>query len=216
MKVHLKLLAGFGLALLLAACGSDEATQDRPVAPPPGPSADQNAKPGPSGDYTAPPSPLLDQPKPAQPAAPRSAADLPPIVSTIPADMPNRIDITVRDPLPVSAARLIDPQGHEIAAPRIDHQRLSYKGSGFGWPRIGVGIMGGSNSGVSTGFGIGLPLFPQTTEAAGSVNESRFSFTIPDTVAYAAGWQHWKIHIDLSDGVNTRSFEMLPPAPPRN
>ena len=216
-----------GLLLALAclgACGNDEVTQGK--APPPSATADtgmagtqtgdEARKSAPGSDYTAPPPPLLDQPKPTRQPAAGSAADLPPIVSSIPATTPNRIDVIIRDPLPVSAARLIDPQGHEIVTPRIDHDRLSYKGGGSGWPRIGVGIMGGSNSGVSTGFGIGFPLFPQTSEAAGSVNESRFSFIIPDAAAYAGTWQHWKIHIDLSDGVNSRSFETLPPAPPRN
>ena len=99
-------------------------------------------------------------------------------------------------------------------AERIDRNRLSYSGGPAGWPRIGVGIAGGSSSGVSTGFGIGFPLFPQTTEAAGSINESRFSFAIPDIAAYNTNWQRWKIHVDLSDGVNSRSFESLPPPPP--
>lgn len=145
-----------------------------------------------------------------------SPTDLPPLESSIPSNAPNRIYVTVRDPLPVSAAILVDPQGHQIAAGRIDHDRLSYGGSAVGWPSIGVGIMGGSNSGVSTGFGIGFPLFPGQAQAAGSLSESRFGFEIPDIAAYNASWQHWKIHIDLSNGVSKRSFETLPPAPPRN
>jgi hypothetical protein len=205
-----------GLALsLLSACGGDDATQ----AQKPDTEAAAQAAPSeagqPSPEASSRPSPLLDQPKPVQPAA-QSPTDLPPISATIPPESPDHIVVSVNDPLPVSAASLIDPQGRVITATRIDHNRVSYKGGGSGWPQIGVGISGGSSSGVSTGFGIGIPLFPQTTQAAGSINESRFSFVLPDIAAYNGSWQRWKIHVDLSDGVNTRSFETLPPAPPRS
>jgi hypothetical protein len=201
-------LAGSLLCLLwlLAACTGDEQTNEQQPA--------VTASQTPSSDYTAKPAPLLTPSTSDASSTARSPKDLPPMVAQIPASMPGRIDVTVRDPLPVSMATLIDPQGHAISAERIDRNRLSYSGGSTGWPRIGVGIAGGSSSGVSTGFGIGFPLFPQTTEAAGSINESRFSFQIPDTAAYNANWQRWKIHVDLSDGVNSRSFESLPPPPP--
>lgn len=208
----LALLAGLAF---LNACGGDETAQDQAPADQPAGTATANPVPSDS-DYTSPPSPLLDQPQSSQSSGGRSSADLPPITASIPATMPNRIDVTVHDPLPVSGARLVDPRGVEIVAARIDHDRIAYKGGSTGWPRLGFGISGGSSSGVSTGFGIGFPLFPQTSTAAGSINESRFSFVIPDIGAYDTSWQRWKIHIDLSDGVNTRSFETLPPAPPRN
>lgn len=194
--------------LLLAACGSDNAGPADAVQPPSTESAPQ-----PESGYTAAPSPLITPTAPDRPAR-GPAQDLPPIDTRIPADAPNRINVTIRDPLPVSTAILIDAQGNQLIATRIDHDRLAYGGRGAGWPRIGVGVMGGSNSGVSTGVGIGFPLLPQTTEAAGSIYESHFSFLLPDQAAYASSWQRWKIHVDLSDGVNRRSFETLPPAPP--
>ncbi|HVI90317.1 MAG TPA: hypothetical protein VM659_18575 [Dongiaceae bacterium] len=203
---------------LLSACGGDEtASSAQPEGQPAAVQATSpSTQPPPESDQQPTgPSPLLDQPKPAQPVA-QSPTDLPPITARIAADMPDHIVVSVNDPLPVSAASLVDPQGRVITAARIDHSRVSYKGGGSGWPRIGFGLSGGSSSGVSTGFGIGIPLFPQTSEAAGSVNESSFSFTIPDIAAYNGSWQRWKIHVDLSDGVNTRSFETLPPAPPRS
>lgn len=202
-------LLGLLLVCQLSACSSDDTDDHQQQATQPG-----NTATAPTSEYTAKPSPLLTPSAADSPAASRSPKDLPPLVAQIPASMPNRIDVIVRDPLPVSAATLIDPQGHEIAANRIDHDRLAYSGGSIGWPSIGVGVMGGSNSGVSTGVGIGFPLFPQTTEAAGSINESRFGFEITDVAAYNANWQHWKIHVDLSDGVNSRSFESLPPPPP--
>ena len=197
--------------LLLAACGSEDGTQpDQATA-----EASVATAPQSESSYTAAPSPLITPAAPDKPGN-GSAADLPPVTASIPADAANRINMTVRDPLPVSAATLIDPQGNRIVASRIDRDRVAYTGRGSGWPRIGVGVSGGSSSGVSTGFGIGFPLLPQTTEAAGSIYESRFNFAVPDATAYAASWQRWKVHIDLSDGVNSRSFETLPPAPPQH
>jgi hypothetical protein len=194
----------------LWACGHDDQPADQAASP----TAQTDA--ADQGSYANNPPPLLTPPPSEQSRHPASANDLPPLEASIPSNAPNRIYVTVRDPLPVSAATLVDPQGHQITASRIDHDRLSYGGSPVGWPSIGVGIMGGSNSGVSTGFGIGFPLFPGQAQAAGSVNESRFGFALPDVAAYNASWQHWKIHIDLSNGVTSRSFETLPPAPPRN
>jgi hypothetical protein len=214
LQGHLRpvsLLGVFILLCLLGACGGDDAVDQQSDQQPSTSSVTGEA--APASDYASRQSPLLTPPSSTSDLA-RSPKDLPPLAARISAISPDRIDVTVRDPLPVSAATLIDPQGNRIAANRIDHDRLAYSGDSIGWPRIGVGVVGGSNSGVSTGFGIGLPLLPQTTEAAGSINESRFNFAIPDVAAYAAGWQHWKIHVDLSDGVNSRSFESLPPAPP--
>jgi hypothetical protein len=196
------------VAGLIAACGHSDAPPESDAPP-----TAQSEGAG-QDTYTSNPPPLLTPP-PAQNRQGSSAADLPPLETSIPITAPDRIYVTVRDPLPVKAAMLVDPQGHQIEARRIDHDRIAYGGSHVGWPSIGVGVMGGSNSGVSTGFGIGFPLFPGQAQAAGSINESRFGFVVPDVAAYNASWQHWKIHIDLSNGVTSRSFETLPPAPPR-
>ncbi len=195
--------------LCLAACTTDEQPAATDAAAP------SQGDAAPADTYASNPPPLLTPPAAEQKRRGTSAADLPPLESSIAATAPNRITVTVRDPLPVSAAILVDPQGHQLAARRIDHDRIAYDGTSVGWPSIGVGIMGGSSSGVSTGFGIGFPLFPGQAQAAGSLSESRFGFEIPDIAAYSASWQHWKIHIDLSNGVSSRSFETLPPAPPR-
>jgi hypothetical protein len=209
-------LPGAALILLIAqlgGCAGQEPPADTDKAAPQATATTQGSDSTADNNATA-PSPLLDQPKPTQATPGQSAADLPPIIASISTTSPNHIDVTVRDPLPVSRAVLVDQQGREIVASRIDHDRIAYRGGSIGWPTIGVGIMGGSNSSISTGFGIGFPLLPQTTQAAGSINESRFGFLIPDVASYDAHWQRWKIHVDLSDGVNSRSFETLPPAPP--
>lgn len=204
------------LAIMLAGCGS-KAPSANIANTPPSNAPQANATPADDSGATA-PSPLLDpQMDQAQSTSGQIAAnDLAPITARITASLPDHIAVIVRDPLPVARAVLIDPRGHAVEAAHIDHDRIAYRGGSIGWPRIGVGVTGGSNSGISTGIGIGFPLLPQTTEAAGSINESRFGFVIPDIAGYNATWQHWKLHVDLSDGVNSRSFETLPPAPPPN
>ncbi|MDY0881871.1 hypothetical protein ACFPL7_19990 [Dongia soli] len=136
------------------------------------------------------------------------------VVSPISANDPSRIDLTVRDPLPVADARLVDPQGNATTAVRIDRNRVNYRrGSGV-QPGIGAGAAGGSSSGVTAGVGLGvtIPLF-SGGDSDNTVTESRASFRIPDLAAYRKTWQQWKIQVDLSDGSSERSMELQAPAP---
>jgi hypothetical protein len=136
------------------------------------------------------------------------------VTSTIPGTDPTRIDLTVRDPLAVTDARLIDPQGNVYPAVSIDRDRVSYGGSGGLQPSVGIGVAGGSSSHVSSGIGFGFPLFSSSGDAPGTFTESRVAFRIPDPTAYRSSWQHWKIHVDLAENGSSRVMEMLPPAPP--
>lgn len=126
----------------------------------------------------------------------------------------NLITVTVNDPLPAKSARLIAPDGTITLASAIDTTRdMAHESSGFG-PNIGVGVAGGSSSGVSTGFGIGFPLFGDGESKTYSTTESRISFRLKDVADYRRNWQRYAIAVDLDDGVNKRTFQMLPPAPP--
>jgi hypothetical protein len=63
-----------------------------------------------------------------------------------------RIEIRARDPLPLSAARLVLPDGTRVEAERIG-------GDGRpGRPVFGIGASGGSSSGIDAGIGISIPL----------------------------------------------------------
>lgn len=123
------------------------------------------------------------------------------------------VTVTVSDPLPVKEARLIAPDGSIVTASTIDGERLmTHEDNGLR-PRIGVGVSGGSSGGVSTGIGIGFPLFPTGESKTYSVTRSRITFRLADPADYRQNWQRYAIAVDLDDGVNRRSFQMLPPAP---
>ena len=124
------------------------------------------------------------------------------------------IVVTVTDPLPVKAARLIAPDGSTTEAYAIDRDSQTYGGGGGLRPNVGVGVTGGSSGGVSTGIGIGFPIFSSNDGGpARRLTESRVRLRIPDTADYRLNWQRYAIAVDLDDGVNRRSFQMIPPAP---
>jgi hypothetical protein len=136
------------------------------------------------------------------------------VTAAISAEDESVILISVRDPLPVTSARLIDPAGKVTEAFAIDTDRATYSNGGGVQPNVGVGVTGGSNGGVSTGIGIGFPLFGSGSgTATHRVTESRVRLRIADLAAYRLNWQRYAIAVDLDDGVNRRSFQMIPPAP---
>lgn len=124
------------------------------------------------------------------------------------------IIVNVTDPLPVKAARLIAPNGTQTEAYAIDRDTQDYGGGGGLRPNVGVGVTGGSSGGVSTGIGIGFPIFSSNDNGpARRLTESRVRIRIPDTADYRLNWQRYAIAVDLDDGVNRRTFQMVPPAP---
>jgi len=127
---------------------------------------------------------------------------------------PGIIEAHLRDPLPLSEASLIDDAGQAFPAIEINRDRVLYQGPGTPAPGFGFGVMGGSSGHVSTGFGLGIPLFGGAAGQTVAVNESIARFRIPDTDRYNANWQRWKIHLVLDDSHARRVIEMVPPAPP--
>lgn len=168
--------------------------------------------------------PVQRMPNEATAAPPAGAPD--PVLATKPDSVPDYaganatladdiITVTVSDPLPAKAARLIAPNGQVTMAHAIDTTRDIARDESSIRPRIGVGAVGGSGGGgISTGIGIGFPLFGDSDTKTYSVTESRISFRLPDLADYRRNWQRYTIAVDLDDGVNRRSFQMLPPAPP--
>jgi hypothetical protein len=157
----------------------------------------------------------------AFPLAGCGGSDLPPpprqaVTSHFIADPPGTIETTVIDPLPVKSAHLTVQDGRVIQPDRIDRDRQVYSDDTGSRPNIGVGVSGGSASRVSTGFGIGFPLFGggDSGSHTAAMTTSTIRFRVPDMDAYRTGWQHWVLQIDLDDGVTRRSLETLPPAPP--
>lgn len=124
------------------------------------------------------------------------------------------IVVNVSDPLPVKSARLVAPDGKTTEAFAVDRDRQTYSSGGGGQPNVGVGVGGGSNGGISTGIGIGFPLFSSGSgQATHRITDSRIQIRIPDLAAYRTAWQRYAIAVDLDDGVNRRTFQMVPPAP---
>ena len=127
---------------------------------------------------------------------------------------PTVIEVSVRDPLPAARVFLIDPTGAQTAAFDIQRDRRIYRSDGGPQPSIGVGVGGGSSGHVSTGIGIGFPIFsdsgPTQTSA---VIDSTAKVRISNPVLYRETWQSWKLRVELDDGVSKRVLETLPPKP---
>jgi len=128
---------------------------------------------------------------------------------------PTVIEVTVRDPLPAARVTLVDPSGVETAAYDIQRDRQTYHSyNGGAQPSVGVGVFGGSSGHVGTGVGIGIPLFssgPSSYSAA--VVDSTAKVKIDNTVLYRESWQQWKLRVELQDGANARTMELVPPKP---
>jgi hypothetical protein len=128
---------------------------------------------------------------------------------------PDMVEVTLRDPQPVVAAALIDPEGHAFPAGPIAYARESEAPSEGIPPQVELGAAGGSAGLDSAGVGIGFPVFGSPGSPAGSVMASRFTIRIIDMEAYRASWQKWKFHLTLgSTKSNRRDIEFLGPRPP--
>ena len=81
---------------------------------------------------------------------------------------------------------------------------------------FGLGVFGGTYSnGVSSGFGLGLPLFGSPPPSAEPVIQSHALIRLDDMMAYRAGWVNWKLHLRLgSPETSERDVEFPAPRPP--
>jgi hypothetical protein len=129
-------------------------------------------------------------------------------------DDPTVIELTVRDPLPVTRMVLVDPTGAETEAYDIQRDRQTYRSDGGPRPSVGVGVAGGSSGHIGTGIGIGIPIFSsQPGPTAVSVVDSTAKVRIGNPVLYRSSWQTWKLRAELDDGTAKRTIEMVPPKP---
>lgn len=126
---------------------------------------------------------------------------------------PTVIEVTVRDPLPVKSAVLVDPTGVETAAYDIQRDRQVYSSDGGARPSVGVGVGGGSSGHFGTGIGIGFPIYSGGSSYHADVTESTAKVKISNPVLYRTTWQSWKLRVDLEDGANKRTIELAPPKP---
>lgn len=127
---------------------------------------------------------------------------------------PTVIEVTIRDPLPAARVFLIDPSGQQVAAHDIQRDRRVYQSDGGPRPSVGVGVGGGSSGHVSSGIGIGFPIFSSGgSNQTSSVIDSTAKVRISNPTLYRTTWQSWKLRVELDDGVTKRVIETLPPKP---
>ncbi len=126
---------------------------------------------------------------------------------------PTVIEVKIRDPLPVARAVLVDPTGVETAAYDIQRDRQVYRSNGGARPTVGVGVGGGSSGNFGTGIGIGIPIYPGGSDYRSEITESTAKVKISNPVLYRNSWQSWKLRVDLEDGPNKRTIELVPPKP---
>jgi hypothetical protein len=126
---------------------------------------------------------------------------------------PTVIEVKVRDPLPVKRAVLVDPNGVETAAYDIQRDRQTYSSNGGLRPSVGVGVAGGSSGHIGTGIGIGFPIYSGDSGSRTDITESTAKVKISNPVLYRNSWQSWKLRVDLEDGANKRTIELVPPKP---
>ena len=127
---------------------------------------------------------------------------------------PTVIEVTVRDPLPAARVTLIDPTGAQTAAYDIQRDKQIYHSDYGPRPSVGVGVFGGSSGHISTGVGIGFPIFSSgQSNYTAAVVDSTAKVKISNPVLYRESWQRWKLRVEFEDGSNARTIEMVPPKP---
>jgi len=143
-----------------------------------------------------------------------------PVVTSFSTGEQDTLEVQVTDREPVTRAELAAPDGRIFLAQRIDRERLTRQGGGYGQPSlgVGVGVAGGSGGHVGTGVGVGFgfPFIIGGSDDYG-YREPRVTSTalihVPDMAAYRAQWQQWKVRVYLGEGASQRMIEVAAPQP---
>ncbi len=92
------------------------------------------------------------------------------------------IEIRARDRLPLTAARLVLPDGTSVAADRLFASPP--QGAAPERPGVGVGASGGSSSGIGTGVMFSVPLEWFTRSSTPALIDSAARIALPDPAAW--------------------------------
>jgi hypothetical protein len=139
-----------------------------------------------------------------------------PVTARFLSDQPDTIEVSIRDAQAADRIQLVAPDGMITDAYQVDREFLRATDSGYSGFNLGVGVSGGSSSGVQPAFGIGFPIFggapnsPQRDEV-----HTKALIRIPDMAAYRANWQRMVLRIYLGEkSASPRKMEMAAPPPP--
>lgn len=154
---------------------------------------------------------------PGAPSIPQGAGGIYlPVTARFLIDRPDTIEVSIRDAQPADRVQLVAPDGNAIDAYQLDHEFIHATESGPSGFNMGVGVSGGSSSGVQPSFGIGFPIFggaprsPQRDEV-----QTKALIRVADMAAYRATWQKMVLRMYLGEkSASPRKMEMAAPAPP--
>jgi len=155
--------------------------------------------------------------EPGAPSVDRGAGGLLlPVTARFLIDRPDTIEVSIQDAQAADRVQLVLPDGSSTDAYQLDREFIHATDTGSTGVNLGVGVSGGSSSGVQPSFGIGFPIFggtpnsPQRDEV-----HSKALIRVPDMAAYRASWQRMILRITLGEkSVSPRKMEMAAPAPP--
>lgn len=224
--LRLPLLALVGVAFL-AACAEETPpaySVSFPASGTPGGSAYDTPRMTPLGAEPAPTvGEARDQASPAAPQTPLGASPAPPtggirfpVTARFVEGRPDLIEVSIRDAQPTDRVELVAPDGTVTAAYQLDRERVATTEAAPSGFNFGVGVTGGSSSGVQPSVGIGFPIFGRTPTAQPREEvRSVARIKVADMAAYRADWQRWIVRILFgTKGPSPRKMEMAAPAPP--
>lgn len=148
-------------------------------------------------------------PRPAEPAVTVGFA------TQAPPGAAAAIEVRAVNPRPLTAAALVGPGGPVAVAQTIERD-LPAASPGYGvGPDVGVGVYGGSSSGIGTGVFLGFPIggygVPRPADAGRT--RSRAVIPIADMAAYRQTWERTQVRLRFGSDELAEIVEIPAPAP---
>ncbi len=124
---------------------------------------------------------------------------------------PDRILVLTRSAKPLQEATLVAPDGSGWSASQVDSDAPRRTAR----PDIGIGVEGGSASGVNPGISIGLPLFGWIGSAFRETPpvQGRAMIRVPDAARYRRDWPAWTIELLFGPPGSAESLTLMAPDP---
>ena len=144
------------------------------------------------------------------PDLPHMPQEVPPFINHFAEDVPDTVEVILRDRKPVEQAELVAPSGQAYAAGPIQRERIAVDADGQ--PIIGFQASGGEREIDS--LGVTLPLFADKPKPE-IMMLSTARIRVVDMAGYRASWPHWTVRLRLGTPQTTeRTVEFPAPRPP--